>query len=211
MTLFYVLLLGFTVSIDGFIAGISYGLKNIKIPFISLMIVGITTTICTGLAMGIAHILGTLLNTKIAILIGALLLVSMGLFSLFQEYCVNAQTEPDNTEMPSPNVSFSIGRLVINIMTKPENADVDNSQFISPVEAILLGLALGLDNMIAIFAAALVSPLPLYTPLSMGFIQILVIWSGIYTSNHFVSDKIKEKIPYLPGLILVMLGLIRLF
>jgi len=212
MTLLYVLLLGFAVSIDGFIAGISYGLKNINIPLISLSIVGITTTLCTGLAMVSAHILGALINTKIALLVGALLLTAMGLFSLFQEYCTTkVRAEPNNNEVLSPNLTFSIGRLVINIMTKPETADVDHSQFISSLEAVLLGLALGIDNMIAIFAAALVSPLPPYTPISMGGIQILVISSGIYTSNHFVSDQLKKKIPYLPGIILIVLGLIRLF
>jgi putative sporulation protein YtaF len=212
MTLCYVLLLGFAVSIDGFIAGMSYGLKNIFISATSLLIVGLTTTLCVGLAMGTAHILGAMINTKIAIVVGALLLTTMGLFSLFQEYfTAKVQSEPTNTHIYSPNVTFSIGRLVIKIMAKPETADVDHSQFISPLEAVLLGLALGIDNMIAIFAAALVSPLPLYTPISMGFIQILVITFGIYASNHFVTEQFKKKVPYLPGLILIVLGLIRLW
>lgn len=212
MTLCYILLLGFAVSIDGFIAGISYGLKNIFISTTSLLIVGLTTTLCVGLAMGTAHILGAIINTKIAIVVGALLLTTMGLFSLFQEYfTAKVQSEPTNTALYSPNVTFSIGRLVINIMAKPETADVDHSQFISPLEAVLLGLALGIDNMIAIFAAALVSPLPLYTPISMGFIQILVITSGIYASNHFITEQFKKKVPYLPGFILIILGLIRLW
>ncbi len=212
MTLCYVLLLGFAVSIDGFIAGISYGLKNIFISKISLFIVGLTTTLCVSLAMGSAHILGTMLNTKIAILIGALLLTFMGLFSLFQEYfAAKVQSEPINSGVPSPNLTFSIGRLVINIMAKPEKADVDHSQFISSTEAILLGLALGIDNMIAIFAAALVNPLPFYTPITMGLIQILVITFGIYASKHFLSEQFKKKVPYLPGLILILLGLIRLY
>jgi putative sporulation protein YtaF len=212
MTLCYVLLLGFAVSIDGFIAGISYGLKKIFISTTSLLIMGLTTTICVGLAMGIAHILGTMINTKIAIIVGALLLTAMGLFSLLQEYfTAKVQSEPANTVISSPNLTFSIGRLVIKVMAKPETADVDHSQFISPLEAILLGLALGIDNMIAIFAAALVTPLPLYTPVSMGCIQILVITFGIYVSKHFVTDQFKKKAPYLPGFILILLGLIRLW
>lgn len=211
MTLYYVLLLGFAVSIDGFIAGISYGLKNILISAVSLVIVGCTTTFCVSLAMGSAQILGAMMDTKIALLIGALLLTAMGAFSLFQEYfSQKTQVESLNTSPSSPNVTFSIGRLVINIMAKPETADVDHSQVIGSVEAVLLGLALGIDNMIAIFAAALVAPLPLYTPIAMGLIQILVITSGIYASKHFLSEQFKKKVPYLPGIILILLGLIRL-
>ncbi|MBP2626741.1 MAG: hypothetical protein H6Q68_1452 [Firmicutes bacterium] len=212
MNLFYVLLLGFAVSIDGFIAGIAYGLKNIYIPLTSLLIVCITTIICTGAAMSIAYILGSLINTQLAMLLGALLLIMIGLFSLFQEYLIkDANNYITNEGVISPKLTFSIGRLVINIMADPEKADVDQSQRINPLEALFLGLALGVDNMVATFAVALMEPLPLYTPLIMGLIQIIVITAGIYTSKHFISDKLKQRFPYLPGIILIVLGLIRLW
>lgn len=212
MNLFYVLLLGFAVSIDGFVAGIAYGLKNIYMPITSLLIVCITTILCTGVAMAIAYILGTFINTQLAILLGALVLLIIGLFSLFQEYLIkDANDFITNGEAISPKVTFSIGRLVINIMADPEQADVDHSQRINPLEALFLGLALGVDNMVATFAAALMGSLPLYTPLIMGLIQIIVITAGIYTSRHFISDKLKKRFPYVPGIILILLGLLRLW
>jgi len=211
MNLIYVLLLGFAVSIDGFVAGIAYGLKNICIPRTSLLIVGITTILCTSVAIEIAYILGALINTQLAILLGALVLIMIGLFSLFQEYLIkDAKNYISNGEVTSPKLTFSIGRLVINIMADPEKADVDQSQRINPLEALLLGLALGVDNMVATFAAALMEPLPFYTPFIMGFIQIIVITAGIYTSRRFISDQLKKSFPYLPGIILIILGLIRL-
>lgn len=51
MNLFYVLLLGFAVSIDGFVAGVAYGLKNIRMPLASLSIVGVVAAILTSVAM----------------------------------------------------------------------------------------------------------------------------------------------------------------
>ena len=39
MIFFYLLFLGFAVSIDGFVAGIAYGLKDIRIPMKSLLII----------------------------------------------------------------------------------------------------------------------------------------------------------------------------
>lgn len=212
MNLFYVLLLGFAVSIDGFVAGIAYGLKNICIPLTSLLIVCITTILCTGAAMAIAYILGTLINTQLAIFLGALILLIIGLFSLFQEYLIkDANDYITNGATVSPKLTFSIGRLVINIMADPEKADVDQSQRINLLEALFLGLALGVDNMVATFAVALMEPLPFYTPLIMGLIQIIVITAGIYTSKHFISDTLKKRFPYLPGIILIILGLIRLW
>lgn len=212
MNLLYVLLLGFAVSIDGFVAGIAYGLKNIRMPITSLLIVCITTIVCTGAAMVTAYLLGTLINTTLATLLGALVLIMIGLFTLFQEYLLKEANDCISTgESISPKVTFSIGRLVISIMADPEKADIDQSQLISPLEALFLGLALGIDNMVATFAAALIEPLPLYTPTLMGLIQILVIAAGIYTSKRFVTDKFKKSFSYLPGIILIILGLIRLF
>jgi len=212
MNLFYVLLLGIAVSIDGFVAGIAYGLKNICMPLTSLLIVCMTTIACTGAAMASAYILGTIINTQLATLLGALVLVLIGLFTLFQEYLLKDANESiRNGDIVSPKLTFSIGRLVISIMADPEKADIDNSQLISPIEALFLGLALGVDNMVATFAAALIEPLPLYTPLLMGFIQILVIAAGLFTSTRFVTDRFKKSFSYLPGIILIILGLIRLF
>jgi len=211
MNLFYVFLLGFAVSIDGFVAGIAYGLKNIRMPITSLLIVGLTTFFCTGAAMASAYILGTLINTHWALLLGAFVLIMIGLFSLFQEYLTkNSKDYMGNEGSFSPSLTFSIGRLVVNIMADPEKADVDQSQFINPLEALFLGLALGVDNMVATFAAALMGPLPLYTPLIMGCIQIMVMTAGTYTSRRFISDKLKKSFPYIPGIIIILLGLLRL-
>ena len=208
MNLFYILLLGFAVSIDGFIAGLAYGLKNISIPFTSLLIVCITTILCTIAAMASAYALGTLINTTLAILLGSLILVLIGLFSIFQEYLTKDYVTSEGE--CSPKLTFSIGRLVINIMANPEKADVDQSQMINPLEALFLGLALGVDNIVATFAVALIEPLPSYTPFIMGLIQIMVISAGIYTSKHFISDGLKKSFPYLPGILLIILGLIRM-
>lgn len=211
MIFFYLLFLGFAVSIDGFVAGISYGLKDISIPTTSLIIIFITTIIFTAVAMSTACILGTFINSQFAILLGALLLMIIGLFSLFQEYLTKgAHDDMIAGETNIPKVTFSIGRLVINIMADPEKADMDHSRGINSLEALLISLALGLDNSIATFAAALMESLPFYTPLIMGCIQIVVLIAGIYTSKYFISDTVKKRFSYMPGILLILLGLLRL-
>lgn len=212
MIFFYLLFLGFAVSIDGFVAGIAYGLKNICIPVTSLLIICITTIISTAIAMSSACILGSFINTQLAIGFGALLLILIGLFSLFQEYLTkDAHNDRVNETITSSQLAFSIGRQVINIMADPEKADVDQSRYINSLESLFLGIALGVDNLIATFAAALMEPLPLYTPMIMGGIQIIVITAGIYTSKHFISATLKKRFPYIPGIILILLGLVRLW
>lgn len=211
MNIFYVLLLGFAVSIDGFIAGIAYGLKNIKIPASSLGIVGLVTVLCTASAMFFASMLEQYINPHVAIVCGSLLLIGIGVVSLFQEYLTkNIKTFDFDDDLTARKLTISIGRIMMNILAKPETADVDHSKKISSIEAILLGLALGIDNMVATFAAALMGFLPLYTPLLMGLIQIAVVSAGMLASARIVSESVKKRFPYLPGTLLILLGLLRL-
>jgi putative sporulation protein YtaF len=211
MNLFYVLLLGFAVSIDGFVAGVAYGLKNIRMPMASLAIVGVVASILTSIAMVCAYVLGKFINTHIAIIVGAALLISLGLWSIFQQYLTKdiPSYELDG-EVTARKLTFSIGRLVISIMAKPETADVDRLGVISSLEAVFLGLAVGLDAMIGTFAAALMGALPLYTPIVVGVIHMIFIAAGCYSSSRYISESLKKRFPYLPGTLLIILGLLRL-
>lgn len=211
MNFFYVIVMSVAVSLDGFVAGIAYGLKGIRMPVVSIGIVGMVTTICATAAMIAANILGSVIDTQAAVTGGALLLILIGVFSLFQEYLTkDVPSYQAEGEVTARKLSFSVGRLVISIVAKPETADVDKSNNISPLESVFLGLALGMDNMLAAFAAALMGWLPPAAPLMMGGIQMVVISAGLYASQRFVSDRLRKRFPYLPGTILILLGLLRL-
>lgn len=211
MSFFYVILLGLAVSIDGFVAGMAYGLKNIRMPAISLTIIGLVTALCTAFAMVCAYMLGRLINTDLAMLIGAILLIMLGLWSLFHQYLTkNIQTYEVEGQVTAKKLTFSIGQLIISIMAKPESADVDHLGVISPLEAVFLGVALGLDATVGTFGAALMGPLPLYTPVAVGIIHITCVAGGCYSASRLISDRIKRRVPYLPGALLIILGLLRL-
>ncbi|QDR83114.1 sporulation membrane protein YtaF [Sporomusa termitida] len=208
MSIFYVLLLGLAVSIDAFAAGVAYGIKSIKLPAKSLAVIGVITALSTGTAMAFAYYLGSFINTALAVAAGSLLLIAIGAWNIFHEYITNKAPQGDPTAKPP--LKLRIGRIVISIMSDPETADLDRSRSISPSEALLLGLALGLDNMVATFAAALIKPLPLYTPAIMTFIQMLLIAVGISAAARLISADLKKRFPYVPGAILIILGIIRL-
>lgn len=211
MDLSYVILLGIAVSIDGFFAGIAYGLKNIRVSFLALSIIGFVTFVCTTLAMRSASLLLAFINPSIATLCGALLLIAIGSMSLLHQYLVKAPINENAAITKTPTkITISLGQLVISIMAKPECADMDCSNHLNKTEALLLGLALGIDNMIATFAIGLTTSLQFYTPIVMCIIQSSIVWSGIYLAKKIISDPMKHKIAYAPGCVLILLGLIRL-
>lgn len=211
MGFFYVCLLALAVSIDGFVAGVAYGFKNITMPVVSLAIVGVVTAILTGISMICSYGLGRLLDADVAIVTGSVLLILLGTWSLFQQYLTRHIPSYElEGHVTARKLTFSIGRLIISIVAKPETADVDRLGYISALEAVFLGLALGLDAMVGTFAAALMGSLPLYTPTAVGIIHIICIASGCYASVRFVPNTFKQQFPYLPGVLLIFLGLIRI-
>jgi hypothetical protein len=44
----------------------------------------------------------------------------------------------------------------------------------------------------------------------MAFIQVFLIAVGISAASRLVSDDLKKRFPYVPGAILIILGLMRL-
>jgi putative sporulation protein YtaF len=188
-------------------------MKGIHMPLRSLGVVGVVTVICVSIAMLGTHALGQFVDVHIAILSGASLLIALGVYRLLLDYLTKdvAMHEPGHHHPAIPRkLTFSIGALVFRIMVKPEAADLDRSRHISPAEALLLGLALGIDNMVAATAASLGGLLPIYAPLAMGVVQASLLAAGIYGCEWLIDHRVRFRLPYVSGTILITLGLARL-
>ena len=44
----------------------------------------------------------------------------------------------------------------------------------------------------------------------MAFIQMFLIYAGIHAASRLATEDIKKRFPYVPGAILIILGLLRL-
>jgi putative sporulation protein YtaF len=208
----YVLFLSVVVSIDALVSGLTYGLRGMHLPVSSLAIIGIVTVMCTSLALGGAHVAAWFMNPRIAVVAGAMLLMALGGYRLLLDYLTqDGLPQVRSRSGVGRELEFSVGALLIDIMVKPEAADLDRSMDIGALEAVLLGVALGLDNSVATLAASLGNHLPVYTPLVMGAVQTALIAIGLYVSRRVVIREEKLRLPYLCGAALVILGLVRLF
>lgn len=211
MKLLYVLFLSTALGMDALVSGVAYGLKGIHVPLGSLIIVGIVTVLCTAIAMGGTYLLGGFIDIHTATIAGAALLVALGAYRLLLDFVTkDIALHEGGHHVVARKLTFSVGALVIRIMAKPEAADIDQSKHISPMEAVFLGLALGVDNMVASSAGTLGGLLPIYTPLAMGAVQVALIAAGIYGCKWLIDHRVRFRLPYLAGTVLVVLGLVRL-
>ncbi|NQX68262.1 manganese efflux pump [Paenibacillus alba] len=78
------LILAFAVSLDGFGVGVMYGLRKIRIPFLSIGIISLWSGIIIYSSMQIGVLMSSFMSPMVAQRIGALILIGIGVWALVQ-------------------------------------------------------------------------------------------------------------------------------
>ncbi|MGE6228378.1 MntP/YtaF family protein [Paenibacillus chitinolyticus] len=252
---FSLLILALAVSLDGFGVGMMYGLRKIRIPLPSLAIISLCSGIIIYISMSFGVWLSRYLSPHYAGMLGAVILMGIGIWALVQflaqkqgndgdgdekertqaengEAAVTAGTsrveavfqsnpvairrpEANGTETEREPRMFSIEikrlGLVIQILRTPSAADVDRSGNISSSEATLLGIALSLDAFGAGIGAALIGYTPLLTSAVIAVTSGLFIYFGLKIGYQYSGLGWIRKVSVLPGVVLILMGISKLF
>ena len=204
MKLISLVLMATAVSIDGFWGGFSFGLRNIRIKPFSLFVISFMSVICTMIAMLIGYNISDYIPIEIAKYIGAGLLIVLGILT------VRASKNQDTILDEDLNLTRLTIRDLIKVLRNPLLADIDNQNDIKPMEGTILGLAVAMDASITAFTIALMGANPYTTPFLFGLTHFILIGIGNIAAMNSIVNKIGQRFYYLPGLILMILGLLRL-
>lgn len=217
------LALAFAVSLDGFGVGVTYGLRKIRIPFLSVCIIACCSGIIIWLSMQAGGWLGGFVSETAAKLIGAGILIAIGCWALIQlkigkrsrdseEPAEHAEVREQAATGPMTILKLELKRLglVIQILRKPQTADVDRSGIISASEAVMLGVALSLDAFGAGIGAALLDLPAVLTSLVIAVSSAVFLISGTRIGMRFSSNRRMHALTVLPGILLIMLGIMKL-
>ncbi|MDK2821411.1 MAG: hypothetical protein PWP31_1376 [Clostridia bacterium] len=202
------LLLALAVSLDGLGVGLSYGLRKIRVPLISLILVSIVSMAASFLSMSIGHFLARIFNPTLAGRLGAIILLILGITIILEAYLKKDEfltTEETLLKFRLPRLG-----LVIQILKEPSKADQDFSGSISSREALTLGIALALDALGIGFGAAAAGFSLLWVPIYIGLCQLALVSSGLFLGQKLEVENLGKRGAAIPGLILIALGLWRL-
>ncbi|THF75477.1 sporulation membrane protein YtaF [Cohnella fermenti] len=218
------ILLSMAVSLDGFGVGITYGLRKIRIPVVSVLII----SICSGLVILLSMLVGVALSSWLspdgASALGAIILIAIGGWALLrfirnrgQDGEESGNEEPKEAPVPRSAqkralITLEIRRLgiIVQILRTPSVADVDRSGIITTGEAFLLGIALSLDAFGAGIGAALVGYPPLVTALLIATTSGLFLWLGMRVGFLVAGMRWVRRLSVLPGIILIVMGIMKL-
>ncbi|WP_343045071.1 sporulation membrane protein YtaF [Paenibacillus lemnae] len=216
--------LALALSLDGFGAGITYGIRKTRIPLLSVLII----SMCSGLVLCISMQAGSLLEGVLspdsASFLGALILILLGGWSLIQgligrgtediEPDEDVQEEKSELHIAKNERVFTLEirklGLVIQILKSPSRADLDRSGSISAWEAMLLGIALSLDAFGAGLGAAMMGLSPWLTSGISAFFCGMFLILGMKTGFKAASARGIRFISLMPALLLIGMGIMKL-
>lgn len=201
-------LLAFAVSLDSFMVGFTYGLRKMKLPLLSITIIGFVSFIVFFMSMMIGDFIASFMSPSIAEMFGGIILIIIGLWIIYQFFKTDNSSNHNDPIM----LNFEIKTLgiVIQILRKPMTADMDRSGTISGLEAFFLGLALSVDSLGAGVGAAMLDFTPVFAAVAIGCTTSIFLAGGLKSGLLFSYWQWLQRLTFLPGIILILIGIFKM-
>lgn len=202
MSFLSILLFVIAASLDILVVSLAYGLKDIKINFSSTLVIASISALGTFISMILGKFLVDLIPVKLGDIIGGLVLLLLGFYSIYSYFKEKKILTSHNSENNS-SPTF--------ILENPEVADKDKSGNIDFKESIALSLALALNNF-GLGIGASISGLNIaFTTISTFIISLIFISLGFYLSKTIKSKNISKNSNLIAGIIIIILSLFIIF
>lgn len=214
--IFSIILLALSLSLDAFSAGLVYGLRQIKIPLSSKLLISLFSFVYTSIALFAGKSISEVIPLSVSKLLGVAILVLMGIWIIIQTLLKNEPNRACHSELISTKTLLKIGikslGITIHIFKNPVEFDIDSSGAIDTTESLLLGLGLSLDAIGAGIGSALLGFHSLIIPLAVGCFQWLSLSLGSYLGKKCALNfNLNHKwLGLIPGVILIFLAILRI-
>lgn len=206
-------LLAIALSIDGFGVGLTYGIRKVKLALLPIILI----VTCSVIAMTVSIFAGQLatnfISYHIANVIGGTILVIIGFWQLIEgwkNYKFKKLIKKGKENPVLLTINLKIFGLVLQVMREPVKADMDKSGDINYGEALLLGVALNIDVMGAGLGAGIAGYSVLLIPI-VATALFLALLLGLLLGKKYAAGFLRDKGHVLPGIILMLLGIINFF
>ena len=204
-----------SLSMDALGIGISYGLRGIRTPWKARFVICFISMLFTGAAVGLGNILLLVIPAGAARLIGAGMLVLLGLFIIVQSFWEKSkETSPKKKKGDTiANIVLKSLGITIKIMRNPVSCDFDSSKHIDTLEAVYLGNALSIDSFGAGISSAVSGVNSMAVPLAAGLCQLLFLCCGDFLGSRLkLFHQINSQVfVVISGVLLIVLAMIRYF
>ncbi|MFE1626964.1 sporulation membrane protein YtaF [Brevibacillus reuszeri] len=184
----WLIILGFAISssIDNLGVGISYGIRKIRIGFWSNLLIAGICFVLSEIGIYFGQMLVYLLPGILPVLLGALILVVIGIRIIL------LAVPRKNKELGTASEGEAAGssRSIKGILQNPEIADFDKSGEIGLKEAFFLGIALAANAVTNGLSAGLIGLSPHAISITAAIGSFLTVWVGVGIGEKVASVRI---------------------
>lgn len=185
------LLFAISANADNLAVGLSYGIKKIRIGWVSNLLIAIISLLGTILSMLVGKIIFTFIPKNAANLIGSTTILLIGSWSLIKPLLNKASAD--------------------SLLDHPEKADMDNSANIDTKESIALALALTLNNIGLGIGASITGLNIILTSLFTFIFSMVSIITGYTIGSRYLSKAFSKSATVVSALIMIALGIYEMF
>jgi len=201
---FYTMIIALANNFDNVGVRIAYSIKGIRVSMLVNMWISVITFIISFLAAYSGTIVSSICSKQLATIMSMVILASIGLWMICDPYINNKHDRSEN-DIYEDDKKVDIGLL--NILSRPEIADIDNSKHIDFKEATLLGIALSLNNIGGGLSAGMIGLNSLMVGLLSAIISFIAMWAGNYIAEFFIRWNLDKKASFIAGIVLIGIGI----
>ena len=188
----HLLTIGIATNLDNLAVGVAYGIRRIWIPTTSNLAIAAIAFVFSAVSAVAGTYVGRFMTASTANLIGAILMVGMGLWML-----------PRRKQQPKPTPAHP---SPIRVLHEPELADRDHSGVISLGESLVLGVAVSINCLTNGLPAGLWKLNPLPVAGCNAALSFVTLWCGAWLGKRYGEHWLGRKADGLAALLLILLG-----
>lgn len=195
---FTILLIGIAANLDNLGIGVSYSLRQTRIPFISNILIAMVSMVFAYLSIATGHLISHYISLTVANFIGGLLIVFLG------AKCI---TDGLKKEIKESQQAIQMDANFSKMVHDPVSLDLNNDQVISSKESIFLGFALAINCVGIGLGAGITGVSSVFATISIGIFSVFSISCGALIGFKMVGTKIGKYSNMAAGLLLIFIGL----
>jgi len=194
--IFSIILIGIASNLDNAGVAIAYGIRKVRISWFHNIIIAGFGFFFTLLGGFFGNWISLFISEFTANLIGAIVLVGIGLFVLCQPVFGR-----------SDNISLNKKNGLMEIFRNPKRANLDITKTIRFSEVLVLSIALSLNNIAGGFDAGVTNLNLLWTAFISGVFSFICMSGFSYIGKTFLAEHLGKGTTVVAGILLIFIGI----
>lgn len=213
MELALIAVFALALNTDCLLTGVAYGMRRIRLPLRSLLVVSAVSGAVLAAAMYAGGRLGALIPANFINFLASMVLAFIGFCRIIAVIRNTVRSKAaENALITAFRVPFLC--IAVQILRAPEKADFNADGTVDSRDALMLGVALSLDLAAGGLAAALAG-FPLGLTCSVTVLMCFALLLAALRIGGAVGERLSavwgKRVEYLPGIMLIALAVWRIF